>query len=85
MTNTLNVLSHPLVNAELSKLRKTSTSAKEFREVCSGAYSKICLSSTSPNQGIRTVSTFLGYEASRDLEEKSFEGVGLRFTRFYPC
>lgn len=28
-----NVLSHPVVNAELSKLRQSSTSPKEFREV----------------------------------------------------
>jgi len=30
--NKLNVLSHPLINAELSKLRQTSTTPKEFRE-----------------------------------------------------
>ncbi|KAJ7095254.1 armadillo/beta-catenin/plakoglobin [Mycena belliarum] len=28
----VNVLSHPIVNAELSKLRKVTTTAKEFRE-----------------------------------------------------
>lgn len=31
--NKLNVLSHPLINAELSRLRDKSTSPKEFREV----------------------------------------------------
>ncbi|KAJ2914295.1 hypothetical protein MD484_g6159, partial [Candolleomyces efflorescens] len=57
MANTLNVLSHPLVHTELSKLRQASTTAKEFRE------------------GIRTISLFLGYEASRTLEQQSFEGT----------
>ncbi|KAF5333070.1 hypothetical protein D9611_002376 [Ephemerocybe angulata] len=56
MANTINILSHPLVNAELSKLRQTSTSAKEFRE------------------GIHNISLFLGYEASRTLDEATFEG-----------
>ncbi|KAF9483951.1 armadillo/beta-catenin/plakoglobin [Pholiota conissans] len=32
MPTQVNVLSHPLINAELSKLRQTSTSPKEFRE-----------------------------------------------------
>jgi len=32
MSNKLHVLKHPVVNAQLSKLRQTSTSAKEFRE-----------------------------------------------------
>ena len=32
--NKRNILSHPVVNAELSKLRQSSTSSKEFREVC---------------------------------------------------
>ncbi|TFK43388.1 armadillo/beta-catenin/plakoglobin [Crucibulum laeve] len=32
MSGKVNVLSHPLVNAELSKLRRTSTTSKEFRE-----------------------------------------------------
>ncbi|TEB35583.1 armadillo/beta-catenin/plakoglobin [Coprinellus micaceus] len=56
MANTINILSHPLVNAELSKLRQRATSPKEFRE------------------GIRNISSFLGYEASRNLEQESFEG-----------
>jgi len=29
----LNILNHALVNAQLSKLRQASTTAKEFREV----------------------------------------------------
>lgn len=57
MANKLNILSHPLVHTELSKLRQASTTAKEFRE------------------GIRTISLFLGYEASRTLEQQSFEGT----------
>ncbi|RXW24625.1 hypothetical protein EST38_g1222 [Candolleomyces aberdarensis] len=57
MANTLNVLSHPLVHAELSKLRQASTTSKEFRE------------------GIRTISLFLGYEASRTLEQQTIEGT----------
>ncbi|EPQ59350.1 armadillo/beta-catenin/plakoglobin [Gloeophyllum trabeum ATCC 11539] len=32
MTDNVHVLSHPLVNARLSKLRQTSTTPKEFRE-----------------------------------------------------
>ncbi|EAU84916.2 UDP-N-acetylglucosamine 1-carboxyvinyltransferase [Coprinopsis cinerea okayama7 len=32
MSNNLHILNHPLVNAELSKLRQTSTTSKEFRE-----------------------------------------------------
>ncbi|KAH9482367.1 Uracil phosphoribosyltransferase [Psilocybe cubensis] len=52
----LNILNHPLVNAELSKLRQESTSAKEFRE------------------GVETISLLLGYEATRTLEEISFNG-----------
>jgi uracil phosphoribosyltransferase len=31
----INVLSHPLVNTRLAKLRQVSTSSKEFREVTS--------------------------------------------------
>jgi uracil phosphoribosyltransferase len=33
MSNNLHILSHPLVNARLTKLRQVSTTAKEFREV----------------------------------------------------
>ncbi|KAF8076250.1 armadillo/beta-catenin/plakoglobin [Lyophyllum atratum] len=52
----INVLSHPIVNAELSKLRQTSTGPKEFRE------------------GIHQISLILGLEATRTLEESSFQG-----------
>ncbi|KAI0091881.1 UDP-N-acetylglucosamine 1-carboxyvinyltransferase [Irpex rosettiformis] len=52
----VHVLSHPLVNARLSKLRESSASSKEFRE------------------GIDEISLLLGYEASRDLEEETFNG-----------
>jgi len=52
----LNVLSHPLVNAELAKLRLTSTTSKEFRE------------------GVNHISMFLGYEASRTLQQEPFHG-----------
>ncbi|TFK29352.1 UDP-N-acetylglucosamine 1-carboxyvinyltransferase [Coprinopsis marcescibilis] len=55
MANNLRVLNHPLVNAQLSKLRDVSTPAKEFRE------------------GVHNISLFLGYEASRGLEETTFE------------
>ncbi|KIK08364.1 hypothetical protein K443DRAFT_556969 [Laccaria amethystina LaAM-08-1] len=55
MSKNVNLLSHPLINAELSKLRQASTSAKEFRE------------------GIQHISVLLGYEASRNLEEESFD------------
>jgi len=33
MANTINIVSHPIINGELSKLRQSSTTAKEFREV----------------------------------------------------
>lgn len=56
MANNLRVLNHPLIGAELSKLRQVGTSAKEFRE------------------GIHNISLFLGYEASRDFQETTFEG-----------
>lgn len=36
-------------------------------------------------QGIRTVSTFLGYEASRNLEQQTFEGVSFRVTPISFC
>ncbi|KAF9075976.1 armadillo/beta-catenin/plakoglobin [Rhodocollybia butyracea] len=49
-------LSHPIVNAELSKLRMNSTTSKEFRE------------------GIHNIALVLGLEASRDLEEETFDG-----------
>ncbi|KAF8351316.1 armadillo/beta-catenin/plakoglobin [Amanita rubescens] len=51
-----NVLSHPVVNALLSKLRQSSTSSKEFRE------------------GIHNISFILGIEATRTLEEETFDG-----------
>ncbi|KAF8974345.1 armadillo/beta-catenin/plakoglobin [Flammula alnicola] len=57
MAPKVNVLSHPIINAELSKLRQSSTSPKEFRE------------------GIETISLLLGYEATRTLEEDSFDGL----------
>jgi len=56
MAGKLNVLSHPIVNAQLSKLRQTTTSAKEFRE------------------GVHDISVILGIEATRDLEETTFQG-----------
>ncbi|KAJ3883185.1 armadillo/beta-catenin/plakoglobin [Lentinula edodes] len=49
-------ISHPIVNAELSKLRLSSTSSKEFRE------------------GINHIALILGLEASKDLEEVTFDG-----------
>jgi len=52
----IHVLSHPLVNTRLAKLRQVSTSSKEFRE------------------GIHELSTMLGYEASRNLEEVAVQG-----------
>ncbi|KAH8106067.1 armadillo/beta-catenin/plakoglobin [Cristinia sonorae] len=56
MADKVHVLKHPVVNARLSKLRQTATTAKEFRE------------------GIYDISIILGVEASRDLEEESFDG-----------
>lgn len=35
MSNNLHILSHPLVNTRLAKLRQVSTTPKEFREVLS--------------------------------------------------
>jgi len=57
MSNTkVNVLSHPVVNASLSKLRQKTTTPKEFRE------------------GINQISLILGIEATRTLEESTFQG-----------
>ncbi|THV08690.1 armadillo/beta-catenin/plakoglobin [Dendrothele bispora CBS 962.96] len=56
MSPRVNKLSHPIVNAQLSKLRQSSTSPKEFRE------------------GIHHIGLILGLEASRDLQEESFDG-----------
>ncbi|KAE9410326.1 armadillo/beta-catenin/plakoglobin [Gymnopus androsaceus JB14] len=52
----INKLSHPIVNAELSKLRLASTTPKEFRE------------------GVNHIALILGLEASKDLEEDTFQG-----------
>ncbi|KAJ3808921.1 armadillo/beta-catenin/plakoglobin [Lentinula lateritia] len=49
-------ISHPIVNAELSKLRLSTTTSKEFRE------------------GINHIALILGLEASKDLEEVTFDG-----------
>jgi len=56
MSDKLHILSHPIVNAELSKLRQISTSPKAFRE------------------GIHHISLILGIEATRTLEESTFDG-----------
>ncbi|PFH52858.1 hypothetical protein AMATHDRAFT_73981 [Amanita thiersii Skay4041] len=56
MPSNLNILSHPIVNAQLSNLRLSSTSSKEFRE------------------GIHHISFILGVEATRTLEEETFQG-----------
>ncbi|KAI5893752.1 PRTase-like protein [Schizophyllum commune H4-8] len=52
----ITVIDHPIVRAELSKLRLTTTSPKDFRE------------------GIKQISFILGIEASRSLEEATFQG-----------
>lgn len=81
MSGSLIVVSHPLVNAKLSVLRKAETTPKEFREVCIGGVcftfsSKIlCLDGINYAQGIRQISMVLGIEASRDLPTEEFEGV----------
>ncbi|KAG6837972.1 hypothetical protein H0H93_008366 [Arthromyces matolae] len=84
-TTKLNVLSHPIVNAELSKLRQTKTGPKEFREV---RQAKLQFPTTSYLQllcqGIHKISFILGIEASRTLEESKFEGVGLHETPVAP-
>jgi len=56
MSSPTNVLSHPVVNALLSKLRQSSTSSKDFRE------------------GIHNISFILGVEATRTLDEETFDG-----------
>ncbi|KAK7470792.1 hypothetical protein VKT23_002210 [Stygiomarasmius scandens] len=56
MSVKVNKLSHPIVNSQLSKLRQSSTSPKEFRE------------------GVNHIGLILGLEASRNLEEQSFDG-----------
>ena len=78
MSGSLTVVSHPLVNAKLSVLRKAETTPKEFREVCIGG---VCFTFSSKTscldyvQGIRQISMVLGIEASRDLPTEEFQGV----------
>lgn len=79
-TTNVHVLSHPLVNTRLAKLRQVSTTSKEFREVKS-----ITSYSGQPHlstvlQGIHELSIMVGYEASRDLEETSVQGVRIGIT-----
>ncbi|KIY52344.1 PRTase-like protein [Fistulina hepatica ATCC 64428] len=52
----VSVVSHPVVRAQLSKLRASSTSPKEFRE------------------SVSQISAILAIEATRDLEETTFQG-----------
>jgi len=81
MSGSLTIVSHPLVNAKLSVLRKAETTPKEFREVCtSGArftFSNeiLCLYGMNYAQGVRQISMVLGIEASRDLPLEEFQGV----------
>jgi uracil phosphoribosyltransferase len=75
MLEHIHVLSHPLVNTRLVKLREASTSPKEFREVKSTRLSKLSMSLIIVPQGIHELSIMLGYEASRDLEEITVQGV----------
>jgi uracil phosphoribosyltransferase len=81
MSGLLTVVSHPLVNAKLSVLRKAETTPKEFREVCTGGlwltFSSgiLYLNGNNYTQGIRQISMVLGIEASRDLPTEEFQGV----------
>ncbi|KAJ7068145.1 uracil phosphoribosyltransferase-domain-containing protein [Mycena amicta] len=52
----VNILSHPIANAELSRLRRSDTTPAQFR------------------QGVNMLSLILGLEASRNLQETTFEG-----------
>jgi uracil phosphoribosyltransferase len=85
MSGSLMVVSHPLVNATLSVLRKEETTPKEFREVCArGARLTFSSKASSLNgvyyaQGIRQISMVLGIEASRDLPTEEFQGVSPSF------
>ncbi|KAF9469017.1 armadillo/beta-catenin/plakoglobin [Collybia nuda] len=67
MVNTINIVSHPIVNAQLSKLRKSSTSTKEFREGIHHISLILGLESTrtleeSPIEGNTPVAPFTGTE-----------------------
>jgi uracil phosphoribosyltransferase len=81
MSGSVTIVSHPLVNAKLSVLRKTETTPKEFREVCTSGVcftfpsEILCLKSINYAQGIRQISMVLGIEASRDLPMEEFQGV----------
>lgn len=81
----VHVLSHPLVNERFAKLRQTSTTPKEFREVrrYQEPPSEGIPSPTSIPQGIHDIALMLGIEASRDLEEQPFQGVSKLSVRVF--
>ncbi|EIM88133.1 UDP-N-acetylglucosamine 1-carboxyvinyltransferase [Stereum hirsutum FP-91666 SS1] len=65
MSSKVHVLSHPLVSARLSKLRLTSTSAKEFREGIHAIASMLGYEAsrgleTAPYEGKSPIATFTG-------------------------
>ena len=77
----LHIISHPLVNAKLSLLRQASTSPKEFREVCPiSLVSALNVTTERSDKGIYDLSLIVGVEASRNLEETTFQGVS-----YNPC
>ena len=75
MLDNIHVLSHPLVNTRLAKLRQVSTTSKEFREVRPITFIRVNSVSEYMLQGIHELSIMLGYEASRNLEEETVQGV----------
>ncbi len=77
MSNKVHVLSHPLINARLSRLRQTNSTSKDFREVRHSVQNLAMRSLTISMKGIHDISLLLGFEASRDLEEETFTGVSL--------
>lgn len=73
----IHVVDHPVVNARLSQLRQSSATPSEFREVRNYDVVPTPLSPilTEVSQGIKQISRFLGFEASRTLESLAFDGV----------
>ena len=85
MSSKIHVLSHPIINERLSKLRQSGTSSKEFREVWTfSRYLDLIIDFF--GKDIHNISLLLGFEASRDLQEETFVGVrSLIVTSYSQC
>ncbi|KAF7790873.1 hypothetical protein EIP86_001831 [Pleurotus ostreatoroseus] len=73
MSSKVHVLTHPIINERLSKLRQSGTSSKDFREVWT-VFRELYPTADVFGQDIHNISLLLGFEASRDLQEETFVG-----------